>query len=205
MFNEINRNDSRFRADKLRNDSYEKAVMHSEKCLSTFKIKEHSKAKFVIERSKLENILWFTLFIIFWSFLLSSVLPIDPNDENIIDSTYVTLQKEPMLVLFLLLPLFLLKKFFNFLKIITFGENVVFDGESKKVYKSSKQICNFEVVEKVQIRLISGIDSADQFRLSLVLNDGTKIFIEESNVESIIKEIAEGIAEIIDVSVIFKG
>ncbi len=172
--------------------------------MSTFKIKEQSKVKFVIERSKLENILWFTLFIIFWSFLLSSVLQIDPNDENIIDSIYVTLQKEPMLALFLLLPLLLLNKFLYFLKIITFGENVVFDGKRKKVYKNSKQICNFEVVEKVQIRLISVIDSADQFRLSLVLNDGTKIFIEESNVESIIKDIAEGIADIINVSVVFK-
>lgn len=178
--------------------------MHSEQSLSTFKIKEQSKVKLKIERSRFENIVWFILFIVFWGFLLSAVLQIDPHDENVINSTYVKIKQEPMLAIFLLLPLFLIRKFIHFLNVVTFGESYVFDAEKEKVYKNAKEFCKFDVVEKVLIRIFTATDSADQYRLSLVLYDGSKIFLEESCDSTTIKEIAESIADVLQLSVVIK-
>jgi hypothetical protein len=178
--------------------------MYLEDVLTTLAVKERNHNKLLLQRSRLKELGGLSLLLIFFSFWYYAILQKEISENNFIEAIIAKVSNEPMLLLFLGFPLLVSKQVMIAIKTIYSGDFYLFDRLQGNIQQNGKFLLNFSAVQNVQIRLISGGDSSDEYKLSLLLISGNKHFIENSNDESGIKDIAEHIADILNVSVVLK-
>jgi len=178
--------------------------MYLEGVLTTLAVKERNHNKLLLQRSRLKEAGGLSILLIFFIFWYYGILRKEISDNNFIEAIINTVSNEPMLLLFLGAPLLASKQIIVAVKTIYSGDLYLFDRSQGEIQQNGKHLLNFSAVQNVQIRFISGGDSSDEYKLSLLLISGSKHFIETSNDESAIKDIAEHIADILNVSLVLK-
>jgi hypothetical protein len=172
--------------------------------LSSLIVRERNHNKLFLERSKLREVGGLFATVVFFGFWYYGLLRKEMAENNFIDAVVLTVSNEPMLLLFLGAPLLASNQIFSGIKTIISGENYTFDRLQSTILKNGVKILQFSSVQAIQIRMLSGGDSSDEYRLSLLLISGDKQFIETSNSESGIKKMADHIADVLNVSVTIK-
>ena len=172
--------------------------------MSSLVVKERDHNKLFLERSKLREVGGLIVTIIFFGFWYYLLLREKVTENDFLDAIVSTVSNEPMLLLFLGAPLLSLKQIISGIKAIVIGESYSFNRIQRTISKNRRKILQFSEVQAVQIRVISGGDSPDEYRLCLLLNTGDKKVLETSSNEAEIKDIADHIADVLNVSVIFK-
>jgi hypothetical protein len=109
--------------------------------------------------------------------------------------------KQPMLGLFILVPLLALPKVFKAIKISLFGEVFLFDAFAKTVSRDGKQKAMFGDIRGVELRYFSDEDSND-YRVSVLLNSGSSLYITESNNHEQMANAAADIASVLNTEVV---
>ena len=95
--------------------------------------------------------------------------------------------------IFLVLPLASLPFMVRCVKIITKGEETIFDGIQHKIVQNGQIIAAFDEVEQLQIRVRAGEDQSD---LIVVLRKGRKIKIDSASYRRI-AALSESVGEIL--------
>ena len=108
---------------------------------------------------------------------------------------------DPFMWIFILAPLFGVKEIFRSIKIIFWGESYSLNKKSNDFFKDSERKFKLSDIQNVQIRKYEDSEGDDDYRLSLVLKDKGKFFIDRSSDEDAICEMAEEIADFVDVEI----
>lgn len=111
----------------------------------------------------------------------------------------------PFMLLFWIAPLFSVPEFIRLIRIVKVGERFTFTRESGTIARNGAPWARFSDVARIQIRRISGSESADEYRLSIVLKSDEKLRIDQASNENKIKDIAEEIADVTGVEITRKG
>jgi hypothetical protein len=105
---------------------------------------------------------------------------------------------------FIIFPLFTLPHIIEGIKIVIHGEKHEIDADKKEIRKNNKKIAHFSDIRAIQIRRIPDSDGPDEFRISLILENGTKIRIKQSSNHERISELVDDMADILKVEIISK-
>lgn len=106
--------------------------------------------------------------------------------------------------LFLLAPLLFLGELYRPLRVIIWGESWALDRVRDTVSRGDKVVGTCGDFEALQIRVYVDSDDDEDYRLSLVKADGNKIFVDRASNRAHIDELAEEMADFLDVSVRIK-
>lgn len=109
-----------------------------------------------------------------------------------------------MLWIFVLAPLLSLPTLFQLLRTCLMGRVYEFDTMTRTVRRNGNDMARFDNIQRVQLRTIHDSDSADEYRLSLVLNDGSKIPLAHTQNEERVAQAADDIADLLKVDVVRK-
>ena len=149
-----------------------------------------------VSKSKISNLLsalFAVAFLTVWYYGLLN--PFFGQNDMIIQMVN-DIKQNPVILIFYLAPFALIKQVIKNIKVVLNGSEMFFNKESSQVSDGSKKITNFINVAFVQLRTIH-LDSND-YRLSLVLRDSSKIFVETFHRESEAVQVAEIIADFVD-------
>ena len=119
---------------------------------------------------------------------------------DFINSIVAKVKEQPLLQVVLLLPLVVVKKFRDVLKVFTKGDCYSFNVESKSITHNGNALVGFDDIKEVQIRVFKS-DDFDSYNLSLITINNKSILLEEHNDLSVTKDLASNIADFIGVSV----
>ncbi len=86
-------------------------------------------------------------------------------------------------------------------KVVRDGLEFTFDKATGAISRNDQRIANLGDVDRVQLRTIHDSESADDYRLSLVLKDQQKLFLGQTSDSESIVAAAEEIADLIDVPI----
>ena len=140
-----------------------------------------------------------------FGFGYSQLLGDIPKDVTLIQHARKILSDEPMVwIFFLVLLLFFLPFVFMAVKTAAQGEEFAFDGSRQLILKNERSVATFSEVDCVQIRRIPGEGELD-YRLTVDLQSGKQILVDESADSHEITHLADDIADILDKSVVWRG
>ena len=107
-------------------------------------------------------------------------------------------------IIFIIAPVFTIPRLLKTAKVVLLGENFEFDSTARRIYKDGNYTAQFDEVDFVQIRTLKDNESSDQYKLSLVLKSGNKIRIEQFKDYSEACDIADDLADILQLEIIKK-
>lgn len=170
------------------------------------KVSRPSQQVLLVTYTRLERfglLVWSAFAVAFFGFWYSQLLGDIPKDVTLIQHARKILSDEPMLWIFFLLPLLFLVFIFMAVKNAAQGEELAFDGSRQLILKNERSVATFSEVDCVQIRRIHG-EGVD-YRLTVDLQSGKQIFVDESADSHEITHLADDIADILDKSVVWRG
>lgn len=106
-----------------------------------------------------------------------------------------------MIWIFLAAPLLTVPTIVRLVRTCLMGRVSEFDGMARTVRRNGKDVDN---IQKVQLRTIRDSESAAEYRLSLVLDDGSKVALAHTTDEEKVAQAADDIADLLDVEVVKK-
>ncbi|WP_295891568.1 hypothetical protein [uncultured Vibrio sp.] len=168
--------------------------------MRSLKIKERNSKNLLLARSKQSELIGFLLAAFSIGTIFYSVFGQDFSNVDFINSIMAKVKEQPLLLIVLLLPLILVKKFRDVLTVFTKGDCYAFNVDSKSITHNGNALVGFNDIKEVQIRVFKS-DDFDSYNLSLVTNNDKSILLEEHNDLSVTKELAGNIADFIGVSV----
>lgn len=168
--------------------------------MRTLKIKERNSNSLLLARSKQSELIGLLLATFLICSIFYSVFGQDLSNVDFINSTLAKVKEQPLLLVVLLLPLVVVKKFRDVLKVFTKGDCYSFNIESKSITHNGNALVGFDDIKEVQIRVFKSHDF-DSYNLSLITINDKSILLEEHNDLSVTKELAGNIADFIGVSV----
>lgn len=168
--------------------------------MRTLKIKERNSNSLLLARSKQSELIGFLLATFLIGSIFYSVFGQDLSNVDFINSILAKVKEQPLLLVVLILPLVVVKKFRDVLKVFTKGDCYSFNIESKSITHNGNALVGFDDIKEVQIRVFKSHDF-DSYNLSLITINDKSILLEEHNDLSVTKELAGNIADFIGVSV----
>jgi hypothetical protein len=111
-------------------------------------------------------------------------------------------RENPWLWLFIIAPLFALPQLLRATKITLFGEVFHFSGITQSISRDGKQQALFADSRKVEIRTVVDSDGPDDYRVSVLLDDGASLFVTESDNYDQMANLAGDIARVLNTEVI---
>ena len=113
----------------------------------------------------------------------------------------ITLEN-PCLWIFIIAPLFATPQLLRALKIGLFGEVFHFNGLAKSISKDGKERALFADSRSLEIRTVADSDGPDDYRVSVVLNNGSSLFVTESDDYEHMAILAGDIARVLHTGVV---
>lgn len=168
--------------------------------MKSLKIKERNSTSLLLARSKKSELIGLLLNTFLIGSIFYSVFGQDLSNVDFINSIVAKVKEQPLLLVVLLLPLVVVKKFRDVLKVFTKGDCYSFNVESKSITHNGNALVGFDDIKEVQIRVFKS-DDFDSYNLSLITINDKSILLEEHNDLSVTKELAGNIADFIGVSV----
>ncbi len=168
--------------------------------MRSLKIKERNSNSLLLARSKQSELIGLLLATFLIGSIFYSVFGQDLSNVDFINSIVAKVKEQPLLLVVLLLPLVVVKKFRDVLKVFTKGDCYSFNVESKSITHNGNALVGFDDIKEVQIRVFKS-DDFDSYNLSLITINDKSILLEEHNDLSVTKELAGNIADFIGVSV----
>jgi hypothetical protein len=114
----------------------------------------------------------------------------------------VITRDNPCLWIFIIAPLFAVPQLVRAVKIGLFGEVFHFDGIAKNISRDGKQHSRLADSRIVEIRTVVDSDGPDDYRVSVLLQDGSSLFVTESDDYEQMANLAGDIARVLDTGVI---
>lgn len=114
------------------------------------------------------------------------------------------LSENLMIWIFLAAPLLSVPTIVQLVRTCVKGRVYEFDGMGRTVTRNGKDVTRFYKIKKVQLRTIYDPESADEYRLSLVLDDGSKVALAHTTDEEKVAQAADDIADLLNVEVVKK-
>lgn len=106
--------------------------------------------------------------------------------------------------IFLLAPLLIVPKIWEFIKVAAIGDVLTFDRTTDRVLRNGTILSPLSQIDYVQIRTFPDPEGSHYHRVSVLLKDGTKIEIHQSSDQELISSLAENIADYAGVQVVKK-
>lgn len=132
--------------------------------------------------------------------ILKQYLP----EYTVYESVVLAVEKDKLILIFLGAGLLMFGQIYTSFRNAIYGEKYEFLSLRSKVFRNGKFYLNFDTIKNIQIREFHDSDGDNTYRLSLVLNDGSKKFLESSTSEHDIQSIAGDIADLLGVHLINK-
>ena len=104
-------------------------------------------------------------------------------------------------LIFLVFPLFFLEKILRISSIAVEGEEFIFSKPDNSFLLNNRKLEDLSDIENVQIRVISDVDSSDEYILSVISKKGKKYLVEESWRKREVYKAAEFIADFLEIGV----
>ena len=142
-------------------------------------------------------------FLCFFGYWYYSLLKGLVEDNGI--NTLQNIIEKPQIWLFLLAPLLGTMEVVTAIKKIVIGESYRLDRSMNEFRKNGKCLFQISDVDYVQIREYEDSEGDKDYRLSIVLKDQNKYFIDRSTDDDHIKELAEEIADFVSVKIQLKA
>lgn len=164
-----------------------------------FKVYEPNDEEIIIEKTWKDTLIPFvfiSIFFILWYVgLLSSI---DENDPNLLSAIISTISKEPVLIVFFVVPLFiLLPLLYKLVRRIILKEIYIIDVRQGTIIKNNRLLTSLANIETL-------ILTKDKLRLDCRLKNGEKInFLKFKNLNELIK-LSQNISNRIKIAVINK-
>lgn len=168
--------------------------------MRSLKIKERNSNSLLLTRSRKSELIGLLLVTYLIGSIFYSVFGQVLSNVDFINSIVAKVKEQPLLLVVLLLPLVVVKKFRDVLKVFTKGDCYSFNVESKSITHNGNALVGFDDIKEVQIRVFKS-DDFDSYNLSLITINDKSILLEEHNDLSVTKELAGNIADFIGVSV----
>ncbi len=168
--------------------------------MRSLKIKERNSNSLLLTRSRQSELIGILLATFLIGSIFYSVFGQDLSNVDFINSIVAKVKEQPLLQVVLLLPLVVVKKFRDVLKVFTKGDCYSFNVESKSITHNGNALVGFDDIKEVQIRVFKS-DDFDSYNLSLITINNKSILLEEHNDLSVTKDLASNIADFIGVSV----
>jgi hypothetical protein len=108
----------------------------------------------------------------------------------------------PGLWIFIIAPLFALPQLLRTVKISLFGEVLHFDGIARNISRDGKQRSLFADSRNVVLRTVVDSEGPDDHRVSVLLKDGSSLFVTESDNYEQMANLAGDIARVLNTGVI---
>jgi hypothetical protein len=180
-------------------------VAPKENQLDSLKIAKSSSTRLVLDRSRLGSWIMgsFTVgFTLVWYYIiLKDYLP----EHSVLESIRLKVEADKTSLLFLFAGVFLFKEIYTSFRNALYGERFELFKNDGTVFRNGKPYFRFTEVSKIQIREFSDSEGDITYRLSIILNDGSKKFIESSSSQNKIHAIADDLADILDVKIVSKS
>ncbi len=168
--------------------------------MRSLKIKKRNSNTLLLERSKRSELIGFLLNALVIGSIFYSVFGQDLSKLDFINSTEAKIKEQPLLLIVLTLPLALVKRSRDVIKVFVKGDCYSFNLDSKSIRHNGNELVRFDEIKEVQIRVFKS-DDFDSYNLSLITFNDKSILLEEHNDLSVTKELASNIADFIGVSV----
>ena len=97
----------------------------------------------------------------------------------------------------LVFPLFLFPYLFSQVRALRRADELTLDGREKIVSQGRRTLAAFADVRSLELQTVHG--SCEEFRLSVILSDGRRIELLETEASAAIEALAQEISELIDV------
>lgn len=91
------------------------------------------------------------------------------------------------------------------IRVLTSGETFTFNRATGVIEHNGVRCASFSEVARIQIRTISGGESSDSYRLSLVLQNDNKLRLAQSANQENVLAVAEDLADHLGVEITRKG
>ena len=104
--------------------------------------------------------------------------------------------------IFLGVPLLALPNLLRPLKIVLFGEVILFDGSARIISRDGKQGTLYADTRGVEIKIIADSESPDHYRVSVLRNSGPSLFVAESDNYEPMANVAGDIARVLNTEIV---
>ena len=135
--------------------------------MRSLKIKERNSNSLLLTRSRQSELIGILLATFLIGSIFYSVFGQDLSNVDFINSIVAKVKEQPLLQVVLLLPLVVVKKFRDVLKVFTKGDCYSFNVESKSITHNGNALVGFDDIKEVQIRVFKS-DDFDSYNLSLI-------------------------------------
>ena len=168
--------------------------------MKSLRIKERDSNLLLLSRSKKSEFIGLLISVFIVGSIFYSVFGRDIPEIGFINSIIERIKDQPLLLLVLLLPLIVLQKSRDALKVFLVGDKYTFNLATNQINHNDKLIYQFSDIEEIQIRVFKS-DDFDSYHLSLMVKSGKPYLLEDHNDLSTVKELAGNIADFIKVPV----
>ncbi|EPX8325097.1 hypothetical protein ACXA2F_002778 [Vibrio cholerae] len=168
--------------------------------MRSLKIKERNSNILLLERSKRSEFIGLLLTTLITGSIFYSMFGKDLSNVGFLNTLMDQVKEQPFLLLVLLLPLIVVRKFRNTLIVFVKGDSYTLKSDSKLIMHNGNVLCGFDDVKEIQIRVFAS-DDFDSYNLSLITHNDKSILLEEHNDLLVTKELAGNIADFLAVSV----
>jgi hypothetical protein len=109
------------------------------------------------------------------------------------------------MLLFWLAPFFSLPEIIRQARVLASGETFTLTRDTGTITRNGTHVARFSDVARIQIRTIRGSERSDEHRLSIVLKNDEKLRIHQSSDTKEIANIAEDLADVLNVQITRKA
>lgn len=149
--------------------------------LVEFEVVKKTQMMLCIMRPRIKQLRAFTELTLFSCVWLTVIFGKIFSDNKSYEALIFALEKQPALILFLLITPLLLYQTIKPLRKIIAPDTFHFSKKSQKIYKNKKFLCFFYDVKAIQLKEFFETEGENTFVLSLITKNETEHLIEEGN------------------------
>lgn len=172
--------------------------------MGSLKVIENTKDRLVISRSRIGatfTVVYYVGFHCVWYYaVLHKYLP----DHSIFESLRLLVSENKLMLIFIIAPLFSVQLLYTACRNAWLGEDFLFLKKQERVIRNGALYSKFADIQSLQIREIKDSDDDATFRMSFLMTDGSKKFIESSKDRDYVYALADDIVHIIEIPIIYK-